>query len=97
MFEHLYDETHAMDLEFDWNIQFKFGSDTQHVSNFDKAEEKMIRDLIKMRDLNMFVDEAYIGNGTEVDDTMIGVYSRSIDDTSKFWTAYSFVMQDEEY
>lgn len=97
MYTNMYDETHAMDLEFDWNIQYKFGPEVQHVSNFDKAEEKTLRDLIKMRDLNMFVDEAYIGNGTEADDSMIGVYSRSVDDISKFWTVYNFVMQDEDY
>lgn len=77
-----------MDCNFDWKIQFRFGPDVIHINNFDKKEEDFVkRAVLKVE--GVFIDKAFVGDGTSSDNSMIGVYGSSVKNVTDFWCEYN--------
>lgn len=65
-------------------VERRYGPDVIHISNFgneDKQRVQTTRDQLQ----TAFVGVAFAGNVPKVNPSMVGVYTRSVEDIKKFW------------
>ena len=81
----------VFDENFDLNIKDRFGKNVTLITNIMKDNPNFdeIMDICKTID-SIFIDKAYIGDGTIPYSKMVGIYTVNVDGIKEFWNKVQY-------